>query len=194
MTSPLQQGIKKTSELVRGGLPDLREMRPPVTAVHSRRQHQSVQLHHPPNALAVVAGPKGPVHHCPDPTVAVGGPALGHRVDLLHDRVVVGPLVPPAGAGPGAIVGGAPRDGEDGADRRHRVCRHRPDSLRNAGVFLRPPGRPAGSPPPSSCGPAPARALGSSRTPRAAGWPGPRPHWPGRPSWHRLRRSASSCG
>jgi hypothetical protein len=46
--------------LVRGGSLDLPQMRPPVTTVHPRRQHQPVQLHHPANPLAVVAGMSRP--------------------------------------------------------------------------------------------------------------------------------------
>jgi hypothetical protein len=40
-----------------------------------------------------------------------------------------------AGACPPDVVRGAPGHPEHGTDRRHRVAGHRPDSLRNAGVF-----------------------------------------------------------
>jgi hypothetical protein len=43
-TSPLQHGIKETSEHQRGRLPDLPQMRAPVAAVDPGRQHQAVQL------------------------------------------------------------------------------------------------------------------------------------------------------
>src|SRR5439155_6987454 len=51
--------------------------------------------------------------------------------------------------------------------------------------FLRSPGLRVGSRLPSFSGPARARAPGSSRRPRAIGWRGRRPHWPGR-RWSRL--------
>src|SRR5437773_11694870 len=60
--------------------------------------------------------------------------------------------------------------------------------------FLRSPGPRAGSRPPSSCGPASARARGSSRTLLASGWPGRRLHWPARPSSLPPPRTASTCG
>jgi hypothetical protein len=42
----------------------------------------------PSNALAVVACAKRAVHHCPHPTIAVGGAAVGDRADLLEDGLV----------------------------------------------------------------------------------------------------------
>jgi len=44
--------------LIRGRLPDLAQLRAPVTAVDPGRQHQAVQLHDAPNPLPVVPGPK----------------------------------------------------------------------------------------------------------------------------------------
>jgi cation:H+ antiporter len=56
------------------------------------------------------------------------------------------------------------------------------------------PGRPEGSPLPSSSGPTPARAPECDRRPHGAGWPAPRPHWRPRPSSRRPRSAASSSG
>jgi hypothetical protein len=87
-----QEGVGAPA-LVRGRPLDLAEMRPPVPPVDPWGQHEPVQLHDPPNPLAVVAGTKGPIHHRPDPAVAIGGPAIGHGVDLLEDHGIVGSLI-----------------------------------------------------------------------------------------------------
>src|SRR5262249_5593814 len=79
---------------------------------------------------------KGPVHHRPHPAVAVRRPAVRHRADLLQHRLVVGATIAPFRARPADVVGGAPGDPEDRTDRRHRMRRHRPGSLRNDGVFF----------------------------------------------------------
>ena len=67
--------------LIRRRLADLAEMRPPVPTVDARREHQAVQLHHPADAFAVVACPKGAVHHRPHAPIAIRHPAGRHRDD-----------------------------------------------------------------------------------------------------------------
>src|SRR5262249_16894497 len=151
---------------------DLTDMRPPVATMHAGRQHQPVQLHHAANALAVVPDPERSVHHGPYPAVAVRRSAVRHRADLLHHGLVVRAAVAASRARSPDVVGGAPSEPEYRADRRHRMRRHRPDSLRNDVFFPRPPGRRAGSRPPWSCARAPARVPESWRTPPATGWQG----------------------
>jgi hypothetical protein len=134
-TAGNQENVRAPA-LVRGRLLDLADVRPPVPAVDSRGQHEAVQLHHPPNALAVVARPEGAVYHRPDAAVPIRRAAVGHRADLLQHRGVRHSVISPIGTHPGHGVGRAPGDAEYRADRRHRVRRHRPDSLRNDGVFF----------------------------------------------------------
>jgi len=114
--------------LVRGGLLDLAKVRPPVPAVHPRREHQAVPLHHPPYAFAVVARPEGPVHYRPDTAIAAGRPAARHRPALPQNRRVRGPVIAPVRPRPSRVICGVPRDAEDTADGRHRVADHHPDS------------------------------------------------------------------
>jgi hypothetical protein len=138
-TSPLQQGIKKTSEHHRWfdvGCWNLAPVGPTVAPMDPGREHQAVQLHDAPDAFAVVAGPAGPVHHRPDAAVAVRRPAVRHRMDLLQDGLVRGAVLAAGRPAPGRVVRRAPGAAEDAADGRHRVAGHRPDSLRNDGVFF----------------------------------------------------------
>src|SRR5262249_11598884 len=122
--------------LVRHRLFDSTEMRSAMAPVQARGQHQAVQLHHAPNALAVVAGAEGPVHHRPHAAIAVSRAAVRHRVDLLQDQRIGRPVIAPARPGPAHVVGRSPRDPQDLADDREGQARHRADSLRNDGVFF----------------------------------------------------------
>src|SRR5262249_54442990 len=121
----------------------------------------------PVHTPAVVAGAEGPIHHRPHTAIAVGRAAVRPRADLLQDGQVGRPVISPVRPGPAHVVGRPPRDPQDVADHREGQAGHRADALRNAGFFYRPPGPRGGSRPPSSCGPAPARAPGSWRTPPA---------------------------
>ena len=123
--------------MIRRGLLHVAEMRAAMPAVDPGRQHEPVQLHDPPDALAVVAGAKGPIHHRPDPAVAIGGPAVGYRVDLLEDHRIVGPLIAARRALPADVVPRPPPNPERVTDHRHRPPRHRPDPLPNHGLFFR---------------------------------------------------------
>jgi hypothetical protein len=96
--------------LIRGRPLDLTDVRPAVAAMHSRRQHQPVQLHDPANALAVVPDAKGPVHHRPHPTVAVRRPAVRHGADLLEHGLVGGAAIAATRTCPRDVVGRAPGD------------------------------------------------------------------------------------
>ena len=110
-------------------------MWPTVAPVDPRGEHQAVQLHDAPDAFAVVAGPKGAVHHRPDAAIAIGCLTVRHGADLLQDRLIRGAVLAPVRPRPRHIVRRAPGEAEDPADGRHRVAAHRPDSLRNDGVF-----------------------------------------------------------
>jgi hypothetical protein len=61
---------------------------------------------------------------------------LPTRPDLLQDGGIVGTVIPAARPRADDVVGGAPGDPEHRADSAHGVGRHRPDSLRNDGVFF----------------------------------------------------------
>jgi hypothetical protein len=121
--------------LVGGRLLDAAQVRPPVTPMNARGEHQPVELHHPPDALAVVARPKRPVYHRPHSAVAVGGPAVRHRADLLQDGRIGRPVITPIRTGPGHVIRRPPRDPQDRADHGERQAGHRADSLRNDGFF-----------------------------------------------------------
>jgi hypothetical protein len=82
-----------TPPLVRRGPLDLPEMRAAVPAMDPRGEHQAVEAHHAANALAVVAGTEGAVHHGPDAPIAVRGAAVGDGADLLEHGLVVDPPV-----------------------------------------------------------------------------------------------------
>src|SRR5262249_50641834 len=122
--------------LIRGRLVELPEVRPAVATVDARRQHQPVELHHAPNAFAIVARPECPVDYRPHAAIAIRRPTVGHRADLLQHGVVRRAMLPAARTGPRDVVGGPSRDREDGTDHRHSVAGHRPDALRKDGVFF----------------------------------------------------------
>jgi hypothetical protein len=87
--------------LARGRLLDLAEVRPSVPPVAPRGQHESVCLHDPPDALAIVDGTKGSVqraHTWPEPSdrCGVGIPHTFHvRSPVLGgmSRVVGGQVI-----------------------------------------------------------------------------------------------------
>src|SRR5262249_57516909 len=89
-----------------------------------------------PDALPVIAGPEGPVHHGPDAAIAIRGPAVRHRSDLLEHGRIVRATVRARGAARGGMVGRPPGHAQGLADRRDRAARHRPDPLRNHGLFF----------------------------------------------------------
>ena len=122
--------------LVRRGLLYLAQMRPAVPAMDPRRQHQAVHPHEPPDALAGIASPKCPVHHHPHAAIAVGGPAVGDRADLLEDRLIGEPAIEAGRPGARGIVSRLARHPQGPADGRHGMLRHRPDPLRNHGLFF----------------------------------------------------------
>ena len=121
--------------LIRGRLLHLAQMRLAVPAMDPRRQHQAVHPHEPPNAFAVVARAEGAIHHRPHPGIAVGGAAVGDGADLLEHRLVVESPVEARRPHARGIVRRLPRHPERATDRRHRMLGHRPDPLRNHGLF-----------------------------------------------------------
>jgi hypothetical protein len=122
--------------LVRGRLDDPAQVGPTVAPMRPRRQHQPVQLHDAPNALAVVARPEGPVHHRPDAAIAIGRPAVRHRSDLLQDRRIRRAVIAAVRPGSGHVIGGSPGHAQGFADHGDGKVGHRADSLRNDGVFF----------------------------------------------------------
>ena len=91
------------------------------------------------NPLPVISRATGAVHHRPHAPVAVARPAVRHRADLAQHRLVLNSAVKSFGPGPRHQVSRPSRHLKRLADRGHGKTRHRPDPLRNHGLFLQPP-------------------------------------------------------
>src|SRR5262249_35886929 len=75
-------------------------------------------------------------HHGPHPTIAVGGPAVRDGTDLLDHDLVVEPAIEARRADAGGVIRRRPRHPQRATDRGHRMLGHRPDPLRNHGLFF----------------------------------------------------------